>query len=360
MVNVTKTYIPNLNKYKDYVEKIFQSGWVTNNGQFVKKLQEELKQYLGVKNILLVCNGTLALQLAYKLLNLKNSTITTPFSFVATVSSQVWEGLTPKFVDIDKETFNIDYNNILKNIDKETSAIVPVHVFGNSCEVEKIDNMAKKHNIKVVYDAAHAFGVKYKGQSILNYGDISAISFHSTKIFHTIEGGALVINDDELFQKAELMINFGIKGPGTIKEIGINAKMNEFEAAMGLCVLQDIDKIISSRKQIFEYYMSKLPNNVTFQKHNESATLNYSYFPILFKDEETLIKVKDNLEKEKIYARRYFYPSLNYLPYVSNQDCAINSIYVAQRILCLPIYYSMELSTAEKIMNIVKVQLIKC
>ena len=356
MINVTKAYLPDLKKYESYVEKIFKSGWLTNNGELVRKLQIQLKEYLGVKNIVLVSNGTLALQLAYKLLNLKGNVITTPFSFVATASSQVWEGLNPKFVDIDKETFNMDSDKIYSNIKKNTVAIVPVHVFGNSCEVEKIDIISKEHNLKVIYDAAHAFGVKYKGQSVLNYGDISTLSFHATKVFHTIEGGALIMNDEELYHKAELMINFGIKGPECIEGLGINAKMNEFQAAMGLCVLEDIDKILAERKKVYEYYMNNLPSSLTFQKKNEDGTLNYGYFPVVFKEEVVLIKVNQNLNNEGIYPRRYFYPSLHGLSYIKGQRNVPNSAYISERILCLPIYYAMELNVAKKIVDIIKRQ----
>ncbi|KZL93681.1 DegT/DnrJ/EryC1/StrS family aminotransferase [Clostridium magnum] len=357
MINVTKTYLPHLKKYEKYVEKIFKSGWLTNNGELVRKLQTQLKEYLGIKNIVLVSNGTLALQLAYKLLNLKGKVITTPFSFVATVSSQVWEGLSPKFVDIDKKTFNINPNKIISNINQDTAAIVPVHVFGNSCEVEKIDTISKDLNLKVIYDAAHAFGVKYKGESVLNYGDISTLSFHATKVFHTIEGGALVMNDDELYHKAQLMINFGIKCPECIEDLGINAKMNEFQAAMGLCVLEDIDKILEGRKKVYEYYMNNLPNSLTFQKKNEDGTLNYGYFPVVFREEEVLIRVKENLNNEGIYPRRYFYPSLHELSYIRKQRDVPNSSYISKLILCLPIYYSMELNVAKKIVEIIKNQI---
>ena len=202
MVNVTKTYLPELKKYEVYLEKIFKRAYVTNNGPLVKELQNRLEKYLGVKHILLVANGTIALQIAYNLLDIKGEAITTPFSFVATTSSQVWQAINLVFVDINKDTFNIDYKKIEKKISKTTSAIIPVHVFGNACDVEKIDEIAKKFNIKVIYDAAHAFGVKYKGNSVLSYGDISTLSFHATKVFHTIEGGALVINDDEIYDKA--------------------------------------------------------------------------------------------------------------------------------------------------------------
>lgn len=353
MINVTKTYLPPIDKYQNYVKKIFNKGIITNNGEMVRKLQNKLGKYLGVKNILLVQNGTLALQIAYKLLNLKGNVVTTPFSFVATVSSQVWEGLKPVFADINRETLNIDTKLIENSITPKTSAIVPVHVFGNGCEVEVIDEIARKNHIKVVYDAAHAFGVKYKGKSILNYGDVSILSFHATKIFHTIEGGALVINDDELYKKASLMINFGISGFNSIDELGINAKMNEFEAAMGLCILDDIDEIIEKRKKVYEYYMNYLKGDLSFQKNNENSTLNYSYFPIILKDEKTLLLILKKLLNENIMPRRYFYPCLSKLPYTKNAKETPISYDISKRILCLPFYDSLEIDDQKKIISIV-------
>lgn len=354
MINVTKTYLPELKKYEAYLEKIFKLGFVTNNGPLVKELQNRLEKYLGVKHILLVANGTMALQIAYKLLDIKGEAITTPFSFVATTSSQVWQGINPVFVDINKDTFNIDYKKIEERISKTTSAIIPVHVFGNACDVEKIDEIAKKFNLKVIYDASHAFGIKYKEDSVLNYGDISTLSFHATKIFHTIEGGALVINNDEIYDKARRIINFGISNSEHITEVGINGKMNEFQAAMGLCVLDDIDKIFKDRKEVYENYMNYLTEKVIRQEQNINSSLNYSYFPIVFKDEEKLLKVKEQLESENIYPRRYFYPSLNNLPYIQDKTHrAINSEFVSRRILCLPMYDSLELKMQKKIINII-------
>jgi len=337
MLRVTKTHLPDISNFKNYIDNIFESGWITNNGQYVKELKNRLEKYLGVKNLLLVTNGTIALQIAYKLLDLKGEVITTPFSFVATTSSLIWEGLKPVFVDIDKDTFCIDYKRIEEKITEETTAIVPVHVFGNGCEVEEIERIAKKYNLKVIYDAAHAFGINYKGQSILNFGDVSVLSFHATKVFHTIEGGALVINDDKLFEKAQRMINFGITGPESINGLGINAKMSEFQAAMGLCLLDEIDQSIENRRIAYESYMSKLNKiqGIAFQRHNENCNCNYGYMPVLFRDEETLLKVKERLEANDIYPRRYFYPSLDTLEYVES-DYMENSNDVSKRILCLP------------------------
>lgn len=354
MINVTKIHLPDLKKYEAYLEKIFELGIVTNNGPLVKELENRLEKYLGVKHILLVANGTIALQIAYNLLDIKGEAITTPFSFVATTSSQVWQGINPVFADINIDTFNLDYKKIEERISKTTSAIVPVHVFGNACEVDKIDEIAKKFNLKVIYDAAHAFGVKYKGNSLLSYGDISTLSFHATKVFHTIEGGALVINDEEIYSKAKRIINFGISDEEHITEVGINGRMNEFEAAMGLCLLEDIDKIFENRKEAYENYRNYLSNNVIRQKQNINSSLNYSYFPVVFKDEETLLKVKAELAKENIYPRRYFYPSLNDLPYIKDKTHKVpNSEYVSSRILCLPLYDSLELEVQNNIISII-------
>lgn len=337
MIKVTKTYLPDKSKFKTYVDNIFDSGWITNNGEYVKELKNRLEEYLGVKNLLLVSNGTLALQIAYKLLELEGEVITTPFSFVATTSSLVWEGLKPVFVDIDPETFCIDYKKIEEKITENTSAIVPVHVFGNGCEVEKLELIAKKYNLKLIYDAAHAFGLNYKGRSILNCGDVSILSFHATKIFHTIEGGALIIKDDKLYERAQRMINFGITGPERINGLGINAKMNEFQGAMGLCVLDDIYQIIEKRKTVYESYISKIKeiNSITLQRHNYNCNYNYGYVPILLKDEDTLLSVKKRLEAKDIFTRRYFYPSLDRLEYVESKHMKISND-ISKKILCLP------------------------
>ena len=316
MINVTKTYLPNKEKYQKYVDEIYENGWLTNYGPLTQRLEKRLAEYLGVKNIVLVSNGTSALEIAYRTLELKGVVITTPFSFVATTSSLVMNQLSPVFADIDKNTFNLDPKNIEKLITKNTSAILPVHVFGNSCKVEKIDEIADKYNLKLIYDAAHAFDVEYKGNSVLNYGDISTLSFHATKLFHTIEGGALIINNDKLAQKARYLINFGIKNQEEIPYLGTNAKMNEFEAAMGLCILDDIEQIKQKRKMVLDTYKRELRGLVQFQEKNKNATENYSYCPVVFKNEGQLLKVQKALNEQKIFPRRYFYPSLDTLDYI--------------------------------------------
>ena len=354
MINVTKTYLPNKEKYKKYIDEIYENGWLTNNGPLVQRLEKRLAQYLGVKNIILVSNGTVALEIAYRTLDIKGFAITTPFSFVATTSSLVTNNILPIFADIDSNSFNLDPKNIEKLITPNISAIVPVHVFGNACEVEEIEQIAKKHKLKVVYDAAHAFDVKYKDKSVLNYGDISTLSFHSTKLFHTIEGGALIINDDELVKKARYLINFGIKNAEEISHLGTNAKMNEFEAAMGLCVLDNIEEIKEKRKDILEIYRKELKNLVQFQEQNENATENYSYFPIVFKSEYELLKVQKALNDKQIFPRRYFYPSLDTLEYIEpKQECKISRD-ISKRILCLPVYVELEKDVQEIIIKIIR------
>ncbi|RLA79186.1 MAG: DegT/DnrJ/EryC1/StrS family aminotransferase [Epsilonproteobacteria bacterium] len=354
MINITKTYLPSKEKYKKYVDEIYKNGWITNNGPLVQKLEKRLANYLGVKNIILVANGTVALEIAYRTLNLKGYAITTPFSFVATTSSLVTNGLKPIYADIDPETLNINPKNIKNSITKNTSAIVPVHIFGNACKIDEINKIAKENSLKIIYDASHAFDVDYKGKNILNYGDISTLSFHATKLFHTIEGGALVINDDELVQKAKYLINFGIENPESIPELGTNAKMNEFEAAMGLCVLDEIDIIKQNRKKLYERYKTDLKDFVHLQIGNKNSTQNYNYFPIMLKGEAQALKVQNALNKQNIYPRRYFYPSLDTLSYIEPKQYMPNSREISSRILCLPLYPELKLDEQMKIIEIVK------
>ena len=354
MIPVTKAYLPNKEKYQSYVDRIFQSGWLTNNGSLLQELERRLVDYLGVRNIILVANGSFALQLAYKALDLEGEVITTPFSFAATTSTLAWEGLKPVFADINPKTFNIDPGQIEAQITPNTRAIVPVHVFGNPCDVEAIQAIADKHKLKVVYDAAHAFGSEYKDQSVLNFGDISTLSFHSTKLFHTIEGGAVITNDDELAKKVRLMINFGISSPTSIDSVGTNAKMNEFEAAMGLCVLDEIDIIRQRREYIWQVYTNELSNIVELQQWNEHGKNNCAYAPVLFESEEQLLKIEAKLKEKDILPRRYFYPSLDTLSYLGSKQVCNNSRDIASRILCLPMYPNLEKENIKRILKIIK------
>lgn len=354
MINVTKSYLPSKKKYKSYVDKIYKSNWLTNNGPLVQELEEKLAIYLGVKNIVLVANGTVALEIAYRTLDIKDYAITTPFSFVATTSSLVTNGIKPIFVDIDKKRLNINAKEIDKYITPNTSAIVPTHVFGNICKVNKIAKIAKDNNLKVIYDASHCFGVKYKGQSILNYGDISTLSFHATKLFHTIEGGALIINDDSLVEKAKHLRNFGIENEESIPSLGTNAKMNEFEASMGLCMLDEMDYIYKKRKKIYKRYKRLLVDIVKFPKLHKDMDYNYSYFPIILKDEIEMRNIKEALNRADIYPRRYFYPSLDTLYYIEPKQFMKNSRDISSRILVLPFYPNLSKAEQMMIIDIVK------
>jgi dTDP-4-amino-4,6-dideoxygalactose transaminase len=335
--------MPKKEKFKAYIDGIYESGWLTNHGPLARELEKKLEEYLGVKNLLCISSGTDALQFAYRLLEEDGKeVITTPFSFVSTTSAIVAERLKPIFADINKETYNIDPNNIEQYVNKNTSAIAPCHVFGNACDIEAIDKIATKHSLKVIYDASHAFDVKYKGKHILNYGDMSIISFHATKMFHTIEGAAIVIKDDALYKKAKIVRNYGIDGPDSIAMLGINAKINEVEAAMGLCMLEEEEIIQADRKKSHEFYTEQLTDYVQLQKKNKDATQSYSYFPIVFKDENEMHRVRAALLEHGIAARQYFKPSLDTLPYVECNEVMKNSRDIASRILVIPMHSDVE------------------
>lgn len=354
MIPPSRPYLPNKNKYFKYIDKIYNTKQLTNNGQLVKELENRLKEYLNVKNIILTANGTLALQIAYRTLEISKYAITTPFSFVATVSSLIFNNIKPKFVDINPRTFNINHKEIEKKISKSVQAIVPVHVFGNACNIDEIESISKKKNLKVIYDAAHAFGVYYKNKSILNYGDVSILSFHATKVFHTIEGGAIITNDNNIAEKIRYMINFGLNESGNIVFFGINAKMNEFQAAMGLCLLDDINFIMEKRAEIWFNYNKSLNDYVEFQERNKDCTNNFSYFPIILKDEKNVLKIIRELNKKNIYPRRYFYPSLETLNYINYKEEMLNSRSISERILCLPLYPDLDKEIQNYIISIVK------
>lgn len=353
-INVTRSYLPSKEKYKRYIDQIYDSTWLTNRGELLLELEQRLQKYLGVKHLILVANGSLALQVAYKALNLTGEAITTPFSFAATANTLAWEGIKPVFADIDPNTFNLDPAKIESLITAKTSAIVPVHVFGNPCEVEAIQAISDKHNLKVVYDAAHAFGSQYKGESVLNYGDISTLSFHATKLFHTIEGGAVITNDDAIAKKVRLLINFGISGPTSIKGLGTNAKMNEFEAAMGLCVLDEIETIKAGRKQVWQNYQQALQDKVQFQQWNPNGVNNHSYAPVLFASEAQLLSAEAKLKENGIVPRRYFYPSLDSLEYLQSEQTCEVSRDIASRILCLPMFPRLGKEEQDKVIKIIK------
>lgn len=337
-ITVTKTFLPPQKEYNAILKRAWDKNWMTNRGVLVQELEEKLKKYLGVKHIIATTNGTLPLQIAIKALKLKGEIITTPFSYVASTSSIVWEGCTPIFVDIHPEYLTIDETKIEAAITPKTSAILATHVFGNPCHLDAIEIIAKKHDLKVIYDAAHCFGVNYNGKSIFNYGDISTCSFHATKVFHTCEGGVLFSNTKELNDTLFYHHNFGHKAALEFQGLGINAKMSELQAAMGLAVLPYMKMILAERKKVVDFYNSNLDfSKLNAIKIRENTDWNYSYYPVIFESEAQLLSIEKVLNEHQIIPRRYFYPSLNTINYTEGQTMPISES-VASRILCLPLY----------------------
>lgn len=357
MIFVTRTKLPPIHRYYKYLQQIWANNWVTNNGQLTVELEQKLRDYLKVYNLALVSNATLGLQLALKMLDLEGEVITTPFTFAASTNVILWEKLTPVFADIDPETFNINPDDIERKITKKTRAILAVHVYGNPCDVVKIQEIARKHNLKVIYDAAHAFGVEYEGSSILNHGDVSVLSFHATKVFNTIEGGALISPGQELDGKFRLARNFGIVNEEKVALPGINAKMNEFQAAMGLCNLRTINRDIVSRSKIYHRYLHNLSKiaGLKFQKLTASR-YNYSYMPVIFRDSTHRDYIYNHLKANGIHPRKYFYPLTSTLDYIHRfSNIKIGSIELevaketAQRVLCLPLYSELSEEIVDKV-----------
>lgn len=352
MIKVTQTFLPPIDEYSAFVQRAYNNNWLTNRGELVRELEEKLKGYLGTDNILITNNGTVPLQIAVKLLGNGGEIITTPFSYVATTASIVWENCTPVFVDIHPEYLTIDEQKIEAAITPKTTCILATHVFGNPCNIEAIEKIARKHHLAVIYDAAHCFGVKYNGQTIFNYGDVSTCSFHATKLFHTGEGGAVFANNKDLFDKIYYSHNFGHKGPLDFYGLGINAKISELQAAMGLAVFPYIDFIISERKKVCSHYDGLLNfSNLQKLKVRSNIEWNYSYYPVIFETEEKLLKAEANLNNNNIIPRRYFYPSLNHLPYVNHATMPVSES-IAKRILCLPLYVGLKAEEVEMIANI--------
>ncbi len=359
IINVTRTELPPINDYVKYLKKIWALHWITNNGELVQNLEKRLEKYLKVKHVVLITNGTLALQLAFKALDLTGEVITTPFTFAATTNAIIWEGLTPVFADIDSQTYNIDPKNVEEKITRKTSAILAVHVYGNPCDIEELQRIADKNGLKLIYDAAHAFGVKYKNKSVLNYGDASILSFHATKIFSTAEGGAMIVKDDKLYEKLKLLRNFGIKSEEEVVLAGINAKMNELQAALGLCNLKDINKKIKKTKRIYEKYCQLLKTNprIKFQKIISSKH-NYCYMPVCFNNQKTRDLVYNKLIKNNIKPRKYFYPltpNFEYFKKIYKKDDFKNAADISGRVLCLPIYPSLPITQVDKISEIINI-----
>lgn len=353
MINVTKTFFPPLEEYNEQLKRIWKNEWLTNRGELLQELETKVNDYLDSSDVIIMNNGTIPLQIALKILGEKGEVITTPFSYVATSAAIVWESCTPIFVDIHPDYLTIDETKIEEAITSRTTAILATHVFGNPCNIEAIEAIAIKHNLKVIYDAAHCFGVSYKGKSIFEYGDVSTCSFHATKLFHTGEGGALFCNDETLRKKMFYSHNFGHDGPLAFHGLGINGKISELQAAMGLSVLPYMDQIIESRKNAVDFYNQNLDfTKLSGVKLRENTRWNYSYYAVIFESEEKLNKVQAELNDSQIFPRRYFYPSLNTIEYTRGSKMMISES-ISSRIICLPLAYDMQERDLSKICSIV-------
>jgi dTDP-4-amino-4,6-dideoxygalactose transaminase len=350
MIPVTRPFLPPQEEYNKYLQGIWKRQWLTNMGPLASDLEMKLKEHLSVNHLLFVANGTIGLQMAIKALDLKGEVITTPFSFVATTSSIVWEGCKPVYVDIDKDSLNIDPTKIEGAITENTEAILATHVYGNPCDVIAIERIAQKHNLKVIYDGAHAFGVKVNGKSIFDYGDISICSLHATKLYHSIEGGIIMTKDPVLLKKIAYMRNFGFNGPEAFAELGLNGKNSEFHAAMGLVNLGHIQAIHDNRKRITERYDEKLKGFKGIKPLcHDDGSLNYAYYPLVVESEELLHKCMELLKANEIFVRRYFYPSLSkVLPYLDSVEMLITED-IAKRVMCLPLFHDLSLEEVDLI-----------
>ncbi len=353
MITVTKTYLPPIEEYNALVKKAFDNQWLTNRGELIELLEEKLKVYLKIDWITITNNGTVPLQIALKLFGKGGEIITTPFSYVATTSAIVWENCTPVFVDIHPDYLTIDETKIEQAITSRTTCILATHVFGNPCNVDVIDAIAKKHNLKVIYDAAHCFGVEYDNKSIFEFGDVSTCSFHATKLFHTAEGGAMFTKNKELQHQLFYSHNFGHDGPLAFHGLGINGKISELQAAMGLAVFPYMEEILVERKKVVDLYDTLLDfSKFKKLKIRKNTKWNYSYYPVILESEEQLLQVQKRMNDNQIFPRRYFYPSLNTIPYVQNTPMPISED-TAKRILCLPLYVGLSKNEIEKIASII-------
>ncbi|GAB3920238.1 DegT/DnrJ/EryC1/StrS family aminotransferase [Larkinella terrae] len=353
MINITKSYLPPLEEYVKYLEGIWERVYLTNNGPLVRQLEKDLKNYLGIENLLYCSNGTIVLQMAIKALGLTKEIITTPFSYCASSNVILWESCTPVFADILPDDFTIDPAKIERLITEDTEAILATHVYGNMCRVEEIEAIAQKHKLKVIYDGAHTFGTVYNGQSALSYGDISTCSFHATKVFHTVEGGLVTCKDPVVAEKLSQYRSFGHRFDEYF-DFGINGKNSEIHAAMGLCNLPRVPDLIAARKYRFGLYDTQLDlSKLERPNLRPGVDYNYAYYPVVFETEEKLLAVKAELETLDIFPRRYFYPSLNKLPFLKNyQPCPVSED-IALRVLCLPMYPDLEIEIIDTICKVV-------
>ena len=361
MIHVTKTFLPDYGDFASRLQTAWDTSVLTNNGPLVKQLTAALAETLGITNIQLVANGTLALQLAIKALGVRGEIITTPYSYVATTNAILWEGCTPVFVDVDSESFCLSPDLIEAAITEHTTAILATHVYGYPCDVQRIQQIADRHGLKVIYDAAHAFGVRLNGQSLLNHGDCSTLSFHATKLFHTAEGGAVVCKDEAVAKRGFLMSKFGHLGEDEYLDIGINAKMSELHAAMGLAMLPLVPEIIAARRECSAWYDEML-EDLELQRPKTIAGLeyNYAYYPVVFATHEEMMQVRTALHAQDIFPRRYFYPSLNTLPFLpesQRRPCPVSES-LAQRVLALPLYPTLARQDVERIATCIRAALL--
>ena len=360
IIQVTKSSMPDFEEYIDEIRELWDTHWLTNMGTKHKNLESQLLDYLKVPNITLFTNGHLALECIIVALNLRGEVITTPFTFASTTHAIVRNGLKPVFCDINPDDYTIDVEKIESLITERTSAIIPVHVYGNVCDVDAIDRIAKKHNLKVIYDAAHTFGVTVNGQGIGTFGDASMFSFHATKVFNTIEGGAVTYNDSSIKQVLNDLKNFGITGPETVEYVGGNAKMNEFQAAMGICNLRHVNGEIIKRKKVVERYIENLKDitGIQLSKKQVDVESNYAYFPVVFDGYKmTRDEVFEKLKGNDIIARKYFYPLTNSFECYKDQydvDETPVAKYIAERVLTLPLYADLALEDVDRICEIIK------
>ncbi len=362
-IYVTKPSLPDLKDFIPYIEKIWENRWLTNDGPFHEKFEEELAKFLGVKYISLFTNGTLALVAALQVLKVSGEVITTPYTFVATSHALWWNNIKPVFVDVEPDFCNIDASKIESAITPKTTAILPVHVYGNPCEVDKIQEIADIYGLKVIYDAAHAFGVKYNNTNICNYGDLSILSFHATKMFNTMEGGAIICNDAATKKRIGYIKNFGFLNETSVVAPGINSKMNEIQASLGLLQIKMHEKNLYKRKLITELYKSGLHEvkGIRFLYQKSEVDYNYSYFPIFVLDDYPISRdeLYDHLKKNNIYSRRYFYPLISHFPmYKGLESSNPNNLVVAEKIasqvICLPIYPDLSHDDVKKIISLIK------
>lgn len=348
-INVTSPFLPPKAEYLKYVDGIWDRKWLTNHGPLVTELELGIKEYLGVADLKYVANGTIALQIGINALGLSGDVITTPFSYVATTSSLVWERCRPVMVDIDPNSLNIDPGKIEAAITENTTGILATHVYGHPCEVKTIGDIAARHGLKVFYDGAHAFGTRVYGHSVFDFGDLSMLSFHATKLFHTIEGGGLVATDPDLRYRIGQLRNFGHTSPTTFDLAGVNGKNSEFHAAMGLAILPHIGDIVAQRRAISDQYDASLSGRILRPALHSECDYNYAYYPVIFQSEAHMLRVMAALNAEQVFPRRYFFPSLSDLPYLDQAGATPIADDIAARVLCLPLYPGLMAADVDRI-----------